>query len=266
MENNYCVYMHMLKSDGRKYIGITWHTQYPNRRWRNGLGYKQGTHFRHAISKYGWNSFKHEILFKNLTKEQACNKEKALIKLFNTQDPRYGFNVASGGDGYRVFEISKVVLEYQYITLNKTKNQCAEYFGCSKSVIENRIQEYNLKKSKEQVQDSMQRLHIDGNILYHLYIEKNWTCAQCALYFQCAKCTITKYVERYGFHKSPKQKAASQKRAEPRINKADLIQLYIIENKSVKEVAAIYKCSISNISRVLHKYNVKKRVRHESTN
>lgn len=204
-------------------------------------------------------------MFENLTKEQAYNKEQALIKLFDAQNPEFGFNVTSGGDGCRIFEISKVDLEYQYITLNKTQNQCAEYFGCSKSVIENRIHEYNLKKSKEQARDSMKRLCIDANTLYHLYMEKNWTCAQCALYFRCAKSTITKYVERYGFHKSLKQKAASQKRAEPRIDKASLIQLYIIENKSLKEVAAIYKCSVSNISRVLHKYNVKKRIPHEST-
>ena len=41
-ENNYCVYMHTLKSDGRKYIGIT--NQSPKCRWHRGRGYLNCTH------------------------------------------------------------------------------------------------------------------------------------------------------------------------------------------------------------------------------
>ena len=46
-ENTYCVYMHTLKVDGRKYIGIT--CRRPNKRWRNGDGYKKQPYFYNAI-------------------------------------------------------------------------------------------------------------------------------------------------------------------------------------------------------------------------
>lgn len=36
-------------------------------------------------------------MYKNLTKEEAEQKEKELIAQFNTTDPRYGYNVAEGG-------------------------------------------------------------------------------------------------------------------------------------------------------------------------
>lgn len=97
--NNFYVYCHKL-FDGRRYIGIT--KQNPSRRWRNGEGYKvrnNNSYFYNAIKEYGWNSFEHIILFTNLSKEQAINKEKELIKKYNTQDRNKGFNLTAGGEG-----------------------------------------------------------------------------------------------------------------------------------------------------------------------
>lgn len=67
--------------------------------------------------KYGWDNFKHEVLFNNLTEEQACSKEKELIHTFNTSNPKYGYNVALGGFnksfGKSVAHIFKINV-YQY--------------------------------------------------------------------------------------------------------------------------------------------------------
>ena len=150
-ENIYCVYMHILLNDKRKYIGLTKHGSNPNRRWKNGRAYSNQSYFFRAINKYGWSAFRHEILFKNLTKEQAINKEQALIKLFQTQNPKYGFNVTSGGEhcklpDYRKKYISYDDLYYQYITLNKTRKECAEHFGVSKCAIIKKLHKYNIKK------------------------------------------------------------------------------------------------------------------------
>lgn len=95
-ENNYTVYMHKNKINGKVYVGITYQkTKY---RWRkNGIGYKKQK-FYNAIKKYGWDNFEHIILFENLTFEEACLKEQELIKKYNSNNRNYGYNHSIGGD------------------------------------------------------------------------------------------------------------------------------------------------------------------------
>lgn len=96
--SNYCVYKHTTPS-GKVYIGIT--KQAPERRWRNGNGYKTDenpTPFYRAILKYGWENIKHEVLADGLTKEQACEMEKALIRDTRARESAYGYNVLVGGE------------------------------------------------------------------------------------------------------------------------------------------------------------------------
>ena len=103
----YTVYMHKNKINGKVYIGIT--GQKPNVRWNNGTGYR-GTHFANAINKYGWENFEHIILFSNLTKDEACQKEIELIKEYSSTDCQFGYNLATGGEincGYHLSEETK---------------------------------------------------------------------------------------------------------------------------------------------------------------
>lgn len=97
-ENNktYTVYMHISPSD-KKYVGIT--KNEPVHRWDNGNGYRSSPHFWKAIKKYGWNNFRHIILFEHLTKEKAIKKEIELIEKYNLTDGKYGYNITKGGDG-----------------------------------------------------------------------------------------------------------------------------------------------------------------------
>lgn len=97
MDNSYTVYMHTCPN-GKKYIGITRISVY--KRWRNdGAGYSTQQFFTRAIQKYGWHNIMHEILFENMTREEAEHKEIELIALHKSNDPKYGYNVTSGGDG-----------------------------------------------------------------------------------------------------------------------------------------------------------------------
>ena len=89
-EHIWTVYKHTSPS-GKVYIGIT--STNPVLRWSRGYG-KQ-TIFGKAIKKYGWDSFTHEILFSNLTKDKAEEKERELILIYKQEGISY--NDAMGG-------------------------------------------------------------------------------------------------------------------------------------------------------------------------
>lgn len=95
IENNYYVYKHTNLVNGKVYIGITKND--PSNRWKNGKGYSRQPYFYNAIEKYGWNNFKHEILFSNLSEYEACEKEIELINFYNSTDKAYGYNISFGG-------------------------------------------------------------------------------------------------------------------------------------------------------------------------
>ncbi len=98
-ENSYCVYRHVFPN-GKLYIGIT--SQKPENRWRGGKHYNALV--ERAIRKYGWGNVLHEVLFRGLCEHDAKQKEIELIKLFNTKNPKCGYNLTDGGDGMRGFK------------------------------------------------------------------------------------------------------------------------------------------------------------------
>lgn len=105
---SYIVYRHITPS-GKSYVGIT--GQKPKRRWQNGYGYIDNNYFWKAICKYGWNNIKHEILYSNLTQEEAFQKEIESISKFKSNDRKFGYNLSTGGEsgnaGVRLSEETK---------------------------------------------------------------------------------------------------------------------------------------------------------------
>lgn len=96
-DNNWCVYKHTNKSNGKVYIGIT--SDVPENRWANGNKYKNNEHFTSAINKYGWDGFAHEVLCTGLSKEEAIEEEICLICAYRSADREYGYNISLGGVG-----------------------------------------------------------------------------------------------------------------------------------------------------------------------
>lgn len=95
---NFSVYIHTNLINNKKYVGIT--CQEPEYRWRNGKGYNHNSYFTNAIQKYGWDNFKHEILYTNLGRDEAIQKEEELILKYHTTQRDYGYNITSGGAYY----------------------------------------------------------------------------------------------------------------------------------------------------------------------
>lgn len=88
----YCVYKHTLP-DGRYYIGATYQGE---KRWgKNGCHYKNAKIFYSAIQEIGWSNIKHEMLFTNLSSEEARRIERDLI--IKAQKENLSLNKTRGG-------------------------------------------------------------------------------------------------------------------------------------------------------------------------
>lgn len=95
----YCVYMHINKINGKRYIGQTIKQNNISGRFGyKGNNYVKCTYFYRAIKKYGWENFDHYIIQKNLTKEEADELEKLNILAFNTANNKFGYNLKFGGE------------------------------------------------------------------------------------------------------------------------------------------------------------------------
>lgn len=93
----YCVYMHVNKTNGKRYVGIT--SKKPEARWGlDGSGYKPNKHFTNAIKKYGWDGFDHIVVARDLSKEDACSWEIALIAMYGCNKYENGYNGSEGGE------------------------------------------------------------------------------------------------------------------------------------------------------------------------
>lgn len=117
----YSVYKHTTPN-GKVYIGIT--KQKPVKRWLHGKGYAKQGHFYNAILKYGWDNIKHEVLFTELTREEAEAKEVELIAEYKSDQRAYGYNVACGGMVNRMSDETRERLRKANIGKHHSKETC----------------------------------------------------------------------------------------------------------------------------------------------
>ena len=99
------VYKITNRINGKSYIGITnnWKKRLENHK----CGKKQVVD--QAIRKYGKENFDYDVIFENLSKEEAKEQEKHLIEKYNTKTPN-GYNISSGGDYLSGIELELTAL------------------------------------------------------------------------------------------------------------------------------------------------------------
>ena len=91
---SYKIYKHTFPNK-KVYIGFT--SLAVEQRWQKGQNYKNQPLIWHAIKKYGWENILHEIIFETSDKTLAENKEKEYISLYNSTNPKFGYNIDKGG-------------------------------------------------------------------------------------------------------------------------------------------------------------------------
>lgn len=163
MENNYCIYKHTAPN-GKVYIGQT--CQKPESRFgKDGYRYKGCTLFYNAIQKYGFDNFKHEILFDKLTQEEANEKEIELIREHRSNERAFGYNLQDGGcNGSPTEETRKKMSEWQIgkVFSDETKQRISMARFGQKDSDETRKKKSDSHKGKRLSDETKIKLSVAG--------------------------------------------------------------------------------------------------------
>jgi group I intron endonuclease len=170
-EKNYKVYMHIFPN-GKAYIGIT--RQDPKLRWGGGNGYARNEYMYRAIKKYGWENIEHIVLFDGLSKNDACEIEKELIKKHKTNNKNFGYNIESGGQCSSLAESTKQKLREAH-TGKRASEETKDKTSASRKRFLSENPEYYQKnlenimcaveKAAELKRKSVIQYDLDGNFL-----------------------------------------------------------------------------------------------------
>ncbi len=143
-DKKFIVYKHTNIKNNKVYIGIT--SKKPKHRWNSGKGYKHNKYLTNSINKYGWSSFKSEIILENLNKDEACKKEIELIKLYKSNNIEFGYNISDGGNlshlGYKHSDKTKIKMSKNHADFKGEKSTssikiiCLETLGIFNSIAE----------------------------------------------------------------------------------------------------------------------------------
>lgn len=128
MSQKYIVYKYTNKINGKVYIGQT-KGSLKTRAGNNGYKYQKCPYFYRAIQKYGWDNFNSEILDKNLTIEEANEKEKYYIHLYDSTNSNNGYNISIGGGSASFFgkEVHMYSLDGKYIMSFASVTEATQY-------------------------------------------------------------------------------------------------------------------------------------------
>lgn len=169
--NNYKVYIHKFPN-GKAYIGIT--RQEPKIRWGGGNGYVRNEYMYRAIKKYGWENIEHIVLFDGLSKNDACEIEKELIKKHKTNNKNFGYNIESGGQCSSLAESTKQKLREAH-TGKRASEETKDKMSASRKRFLSENPEYYQKnlenimcaveKAAELKRKSVIQYDLDGNFL-----------------------------------------------------------------------------------------------------
>lgn len=141
LDKKYIIYKYTSPSGG-VYIGQTCNdiTTRANSNGKNYLNKDKETGeflqpaIANAILKYGWENFKKEVLYVNLTSEEADCKEIELIKFYKEGGKCY--NISSGGKGApgtREHKIKQYSLKGNFIKEWNSIKEAEEYIGKTKA-------------------------------------------------------------------------------------------------------------------------------------
>jgi group I intron endonuclease len=106
------------------YIGQTWSSSVEARMGKDGINYKNSIHLYNAIKKYGVENFQYIVLVQCREQTDADYLENYFIELYNSRDPKIGYNLKEGGSAGKHSEETKIKISETW--KNKMQTWSAE--------------------------------------------------------------------------------------------------------------------------------------------
>lgn len=148
------------------------------------------------------------------------------------------------------YEIPEDELRELYLSDERSIQECADHFGCSSTLIEFRLQRYDIPTRAP----GSEPVDIPEETLYELYVETGLTTLEIAERFDCHNSTISRKLEQYDI-----PTYGSNHGHAVDISEDELVTLYVEEERTTYELAERYDCDPTVIERRLRWYGVETR-------
>lgn len=198
LKNSCTIYLLTNKINGKVYVGQTWQKlQY--RFGNNGQGYVECTYLNNAIKKYGWEVFKHQILCTTTSQEEANEKEDFFIKLFDSRNSNFGYNIKEGGSNGKLSKETKQKLSIIF------KGENNPFFGKShnneiKSIISDTAKQNHILGLYDNKSENQKRFSDkEEKEIVMAYLSGNFRIQELLDKYNFSKTVFYKLKEKYGF-------------------------------------------------------------------
>lgn len=149
-----------------------------------------------------------------------------------------------------VIQIQPEELRVQYIEEGKSFEECAEYFDCSSSLIEQRLHEYDIPTRPA----GSDPVDISESELRELYVDTGLSTVEIAERYGCHNATISSKLKDAGISTEGPNHGNSLNLPEE-----ELIELYVERGKTTYDLAEYYDCDPTVIERRLRWYGIEER-------
>ena len=236
------------KVNGMSYIGQTRYTV--EFRWRQHQHKQDNTYFHNAIQYYGADNFEVETL-EECDVKALDSREIFYIAKYNTFNQ--GYNLTIGGGGKR-----KIVSDNQYEEIKElylsgfSSNKIAELYEVDKATIVKilKIQGVKIRTNK---------LNINHQELMELVrdYQSGFSIKQLAKRYDCTGPGLKEFLQKKGVDLREKYSILEDKEAQDK-----MIQEYLDEKTTLKEIISKYHCSYNTFCKILSIHGISRGKKH----
>jgi len=142
--------------------------------------------------------------------------------------------------------LNKETLKRLYIKEGKSTYTIAKIFSCSPSTVLNRCREHRISLRPKVIKG------LNRAVLHKLYVKEGKTIREVAKILGCSRETVRRRCKQFGI---PLRNPGSKK---IEIDESALRRLYVKDGKTLTEIAKIFNCAITTISRRIKQFGLKK--------